>query len=494
MIRRVDARLSRWSFALVSLGYGLAAVAGEASLLPSSADARYHAAGQLVASSHCTASLVAGSATPDPDRSALLLTSAHCVLDDAFVDGANEVQVNTPAGEGWRFTPGYFQDNQANHRAFDVRRVRYATMKGVDMAVVELDATYGDLAAAGVQPLVAASPHIVGNLPIELVHVPVDGVAEDDQFLRLSTCEAGEPLRLFEGPRFWTQASRTDCAGVAGGSSGSAALRAGTSEVVGVMGTKVDARFAGCGVHRPCELTEREPVSREGASYLSLAAPFMAAFRADGSWDGAALDPGDGVKLGRVVPQFTRSDIPGEDGAMPAPWGVIVDDYTRWVRYKQGDAALIDCADPYGYSVPVYAADRPWEARPLERAEGAYALCVLGQKGIDNDWQAPEHASVLLRVIDDTPPSAAPEVDIQEESDDTWTVQLVAGYQPPYLLKVGRLGATDCGDDQKYRSVASPFIVLPKAKAPFRVCVKAMDQAGNVSPAGSRDFEAPVAE
>lgn len=491
MIRNVDARLSRWSLALISLGYGMAAIAGEASLLPSSSDARYHAVGKLVAARHCTAALVAGSDTPDADRPALLLTSAHCVLDDAFKDGAREVIVDSEAGEGWSFTPAYFQDSQADHRPIDVRRVRYATMKGVDMAVVELGATYGDFTAAGIQPLVVASPHIIGDLPIELVHIPQTGVVTEDQFLRLSTCQAGEPVRLFEGPRFLTQESRTDCAGVSGGSSGSPALREGSSEVMGVMGTMVDPRFDGCGEDRPCELTGREPVSHTGASYLSLAAPFMAAFRADGSWDGAALDPGDGVKLGRRVPQFTRSQIEEEGSPIPAPWGVIVDDRTRWVRYKQGDAATIDCASAEGYSAPVYAAERPWENQPLDQGEGAYALCVLGQKGIDNDWQAPEHASVTLRVIDDTPPTAAPEVAIREDTEDSWTVELVAGYVPPYLVKVGKIADTDCGDEQKYRSMDTPFIRLPKAKAPFRICVKAKDQAGNVSPAGFRDFQAP---
>lgn len=493
MIRNVDARLSRWSLALISLGYGMAAFAGDASLLPSSSDARYHAVGKLVAARHCTASLVAGSDTPDADRPALLLTSAHCVIDDAFKDGAREVVVDSAAGEGWSFTPAYFQDSQTDHRPIDVRRVRYATMKGVDMAVVELDATYGDFAVEGIHPLVLASPHIVDDLPIELVHIPQAGVAKEDQFLRLSTCQAGEPVRLFEGPRFWTQESRTDCAGVSGGSSGSPALREGSWEVMGVMGTMVDPRLEGCGEDRPCELTAREPVSRSGASYLSLSAPFMAAFRADGGWDGSSLDPGDGVKLGRTVPQFTRSHVEEEGAQVPAPWGVKIDDRTRWVRYKQGEAASIDCAAAEGYSGPVYAAERPWEVQPLGQGEGAYALCVLGQKGIDNDWQAPEHASVALRVIDDTPPTAIPGIVNREEyeTDTEWTLELGAPYLAPYLLKVGRIDTTNCADDAKYRDFAQSLVSLPKAKAPFRVCVKGMDRAGNVSPIGSMDFEAP---
>lgn len=485
MTRNVTARLLRRSFMLISLGYAVGAVAGEASLLSSASDPRYRAVGRLNAQKICTGAVVAGSAEPEANRPALLLTAAHCVFEDI---AANQVMVDGESPASWRFTPAYFQDSQAAHAPVSVERVLYATTKSVDLAVLQLNVTYGDLKASGVRPLVPAVAGVVGRLPVELVHAPWQDVPEADRFLRLSTCQAGEPSRLFEGEWFWTQESRTDCAGVSSGSSGSPVLRPGTLDIVGVLGTKVDAAFDGCGFNRPCELPGREPVSHAGATYHSLLAPMSAAFRADGGWEPAGLDRGDGVKLGRSVPQYTRSEVVEEGMAEPARWGVLVTDDTRWIRYKQGEAASVDCAQADGYGPPVLAREQPMDRLPVGRAEGAYVMCVIGQLDIDNDWQLPEHASVMLRIVDDTPPSVAPEVVIAQESDADVTLEVRGPYVSPYSIKAGALDRTDCAESTKYRVVALPFLKIPKAKAPFRLCARGADEAGNLSPVGFMDF------
>lgn len=499
MTWKVSARLSRWSLLFVSLGFAAGAVAGEANLLTSASDPRYRAVGQLAwdiasdmetATATCTASVVAGSATPDPGHAALVLTSGHCVLGQDAVP--NQVVVEGVVPAHMRFTPAFFQDAQAVHLPVRVADVPYATTKGMDVAVLRLDVTYGDLKALGIVPLVPASPAIVGGLPVELAHVPARDVPVPERFLRLSSCNAREPTRLFEGERFFLHESGTDCAGVSGGSSGAPVLRRGSSELIGILGTMVDPRFDGCGFDRPCELAGRQSRSRAGASYHSLVGSLRAAFRTDGSWDPKELDRGDGVRLERTVGQYTRSQVMEEGEPEPARWGVIVADDTRWIRYKQGDAATVDCADIHGYSEPFIARELPMNRLPVPAEEGVYAMCVIGQMGIDNDWQAPEHASVLLRVIDDTPPAAVPEFEILEDTDAAWVVGIDSPYVSAPMVKVGRLATTDCADPARYRAIDTTVLSLPKAKAPLRVCAKGSDEAGNVSPVGSRDFVVPV--
>jgi hypothetical protein len=495
MTWKVSARLSRWSLLFVSLGFAANAVAGEANLLASSSDPRYRAVGQLAwdiasdtetATATCTASVVAGSATPDPGQPALVLTSGHCVLGQEAVP--NQVMVDGDVSANLRFTPAFFQDAQTVHVTVPVARVLYATTKGMDAAVLRLDVTYGDLQALGIVPLVPASPAIAGSLPIELAHVPVRDVAASEQFLRLSTCTTREPTRLFEGERFFLHESGTDCAGVSGGSSGAPVLRRGTSELVGILGTMVDPRFDGCGFDRPCELTGRQSHSRAGTSYHSLVGPLHGAFRIDGTWDPKGLDRGDGVRLERTVGQYTRSQVTEEGEPEPARWGVIVADDTRWIRHKQGDAATIDCADIRGYSEPVIARELPMNRLPVPAEEGVYAMCVIGQMGIDNDWQSPEHASVMLRVIDDTPPTTVPGFEIVEETDAAWVVRIDSPYVSPPIVKVGRLATTDCADAARYRTLDTTVFSLPKAKAPLRVCAKGSDEAGNLSFPGVKDL------
>lgn len=491
MTRNVVARLSRLSLMLVSLGYGGACLANEATLLTSASDVRYRAIGQLALGDGadaplCTGTVVAGSASPDGHRPALVLTAGHCVL--GLRAGGNEIMVDKAAPAGSRFTPAYFQDARSGHVPAAVDRVLYATTKGADLAVLQLAVTYGELLGSGVEPLVPAAPGIVDDLPVELVHVPVIDVPEVDRFTRLSTCAAEAPGRIFEAEWFLTSASRTDCAGVAGGSSGAPVLRQGTRDIVGVLGTGVDPRFDGCGWDRPCELLGREAVSVGGASYQSLVAPLVAGFRTDGSWNAVGLDAGNGVKLGRVGPQYTGSLVAEEEERVPARWGLVVDDRTNWIRYKQGDAASVDCARMDGYSAPVLARELQMERMPLPQAEGVYAMCVIGQLDIDNDWQRPEHASVMLRVIDDTPPTTVPEVIVRAETDDRWSVELRGPYVDRYLIKRVPIGATSCADDADYRILPSSFISLSKSRAPTRLCVKGRDEAGNRSPAGLMDF------
>ncbi|WP_369931084.1 serine protease [Xanthomonas sp. NCPPB 2632] len=491
MTRKVTARLSRWSLLLLSLGVASGVAATEAPLLSSASDARFRAVGLIDApdGGTCTGSIVAGSMSPDDSRPALLLTSGHCVLGKAPVP--NQVRVDEAAPSGYRFTPAYFQDAQAVHRSLAVERILYATTKGMDIAVLRLAASYGDLAVLGISPLAPAAPGIVGTLPVDLPQIPANDVPLHERFLRLSTCQASEPVRLFEGERLFLRESATDCTGIAGGSSGSPVLRRGTSQVVGVLGTMVDPRLDGCGFDRPCELTGRQPFSRTGASYHSLAAPLLAAFQADGGWDARSLDAGNGVGLQRTVGQYTRSQVVEEGEVTPARWGIVVSDDTRWIRYKHGDAATTDCASIDGYSAPTLAREQPMDRLPLGPDEGAYAMCVVGQLAIDNDWQSPEHASVMLRVIDDTAPTEAPRPAILEESDAAWIVEIRSPYVSPPIVKVGRREATDCADEGKYRELASPFISLPKSKGPLRVCAKGSDEAGNLSPLGTLDLLPP---
>lgn len=493
MTRKVTARLSRLSLMLLSL-YAASGVAAEAPLLTSASEARFRAVGlvDLPGGGTCTGSLVAGSTSPDGSRPALLLTSGHCVLGRELLP--NQVLVDQAAPSGYRFTPAYFQDAQAVHRPVAVERILYATTKNMDVAVLRLAVSYGDLAALGVAPLVPAAPGIVGRLPVDVPQIPAADVPLDERFLRLAACHASEPVKVFEGERLLLRESATDCVGVAAGSSGSPVLRGGTSDIVGVLGTMVDPRLDGCGFDRPCELTGRQAFSREGASYHSLTAPLLGAFRADGGWEARSLDAGNGVALARTVGQYTRSRVVEEGELAPARWGIVVGDDTRWIRFKHGDAATTDCASIDGYGAPTLAREQPMDRLPVGPAEGVYVMCVVGQLGIDNDWQSPEHASVMLRVIDDTAPTAAPRPAVHAESDAAWIVRIRSPYVAPPIVKVGRLLTTDCNDENGYRELASTFISLPKAKGPLRVCAKGSDEAGNVSPLGVLDLPPHAAD
>jgi hypothetical protein len=80
-----------------------------------------------------------------------LLTAGHCISLEPY-----GVIRNQPLTA--RVTFNYFVDTSLDRRVTPrTRATGWSTMKGTDLALVELDATLGDLAAQGIRPLLLAT-------------------------------------------------------------------------------------------------------------------------------------------------------------------------------------------------------------------------------------------------------------------------------------------------------------------------------------------------
>lgn len=476
--------------------------AGSAELLHSTdpgAD-RFLPVGKLKAAASCTASLISGLSKPPATSPALVLTAGHCV--GSF--GSNDVVIDQPPGnDSWQFTPRYFINTQPQP-SYPVNRVVYATMKQGDWAILQLDASYGLLSIHGIQPIPLRELGGVPDNDIELTHIPVDGVPPEEQYLRLSTCRTGTTQAIFEGGGtwYWPEAMPNDCAGVAGGSSGSPLFLAGTQTLVGVLNTTVDKRLIGCGLNRPCELKDGSATTpptawaREGASYANPIDRIARALRPDGSLDVAALDGGDGVVLKRQpgTQWTTQSWVRDENGVLrAAEWSVLVDETTPLVRFKHGPATAVHCELPGGDGQPVSSASQPLLHLPVQAPpaqEGIYKVCVIATDPVTGKAQDPRHASVLLREIDNTSPTVKPTLVIRAEDENFWWIS-AAGR--PYEIatidvKYGPSAQTHCDDPDGYIDNAG-FIKLSKSQAPWRVCAKGYDSAHNPSPIEVQDYQ-----
>ena len=101
--------------------------------------------GRFVGLASCTATLLDSSA--NDQAAAYVITSGRCVQPWS----ANNVNLDLPADEmGVIFN--YFSDTLNSQILIAVSRVAYSTMKGRDLAIVELDASLGDMKARGIQP------------------------------------------------------------------------------------------------------------------------------------------------------------------------------------------------------------------------------------------------------------------------------------------------------------------------------------------------------
>ncbi|TDD35848.1 hypothetical protein E1287_12740 [Actinomadura sp. KC06] len=443
---------------------------------------RFRPVGRLNASSRCTATLISppGHGTtaargPNPEARALVLTAGHCV--GRF--SANEVRTGVDAPGDWTFTPAYYVDTVDQHRSFPIASIRYATMKGVDLAVAELAASYGDLAAIDVRPLEISSAPPPEGAAIDVVHAPVDGLPDDQQYLRRSQCRSAARTDVAESPWIWHGASPNDCAGVAGGSSGGLVVQRDGRRVVAVLNTTVESSVTGvCKLGRPCEIGPGGVAIRPGTSYAIGVAPLSGCPLDDLGAPTCRLDPGLGA-----APSDTRVAVPSEK----ARWDATLDANGRThARIKTGPLGRTDCRNPAGYGRPFAIGDRPAIDDPLPAREDFYVLCVISGQG--SEWVPVRFASFTTVQVDDTPPTVPPVVSARDLGDQ-WAVEPIYRIFEivHYDIKYGAPDAIDCADPAGYQPYRRFPAFLAKTQA-WRYCAIGYDLAGNATPPKAVDL------
>lgn len=205
----------------------------------------YRGVGRLdVGSMVCTAVFtVPPGAVPD-DAPAYALTAGHCVE----IWEPDEVVRDRPA-PAYEITFDYFSDD-AERSTFRARAVAYGTMKGRDIAVVELDATVGALRRAGIAPWQLATEAGAPDEPLVVVHALLGS------FLRLSACAARGVAEVVREHHWrWFGLQRNACADIGPGSSGAPAIARSSGRLLAILGTSTRGSegIEDCALDRPCE-------------------------------------------------------------------------------------------------------------------------------------------------------------------------------------------------------------------------------------------------
>ncbi|MDC9588927.1 trypsin-like peptidase domain-containing protein [Xenorhabdus sp. XENO-10] len=454
---------------------------------------KYRTVGKLNAYSHCTATLISGENTPNKDTPALILTAGHCVNSNV---GTNDVIVDQPAPEYWQYTPDYFIDKKDELSPIKINRILYSTMKYEDIAVLQLDATYGDLAKKGYHPLKLKKNLKMKHQPIVLTHIPVDNVDYNYAYLRKSECNiTGTSPLLYEGnsPWIWSPVFSTNCAGVVGGTSGSPVFEKDKTDVIGVMNTTTTPEMTGCGFGRPCTIENNKGISTEGASYFIPVDSIANALTKDNKLDLSKLENNSGNVLERSTPwsPWVTQSVNPIDGEK-AKWDIVIKEgaNVKNIRYKTGLISDVNCADETGYSASIPVNQSPLENILVPKQDGIYKLCVIHQNN-GGQWQNTKDASVMLREIDNIPPSIKPTLNVKGLESDSWFVTTESSaYEITSIhMKHGPKATTNCDDKADYQPFWMP-IVLKKAEAPWRVCAYGADMARNSGPIKVLDIEA----
>lgn len=191
---------------------------------------------------------------------AYAVTNGHC-YDGSTFPKPQEVLINQPSTLVFKLN--YFKDGVNRVRPVRVRRIVYATMKGTDITVLELDTSFKQLVKEGFTPLkIDPVPAPVGE-PVEIIGIPLNGVEPSRTFLHRSVCEIGQSVNVREDVYQWEKSIRNRCS-LVGGMSGSPVVSLQSNRVVAIANTGVDDNAISqpeCSLNRPCEISTNGKVS-----------------------------------------------------------------------------------------------------------------------------------------------------------------------------------------------------------------------------------------
>lgn len=320
---------------------------------------RLKATGALNLRWNCTGTLIAGADVPSDSTPALAVTAGHCALGGVYY----ETVFDQPyAGD---FIPGNFADRSTTALTFPTKRIVYASTAQVDVALIELGVTYGELRAAGFEPVRFDTTPMTAGEAIENPQVPM--LPHQPQHLRLAACAHGQTSAMSaKGEEFaLSPALWTSCHGIPG-ASGSPLIRKGSQDVAGIMA--MDTR----------SLLTPDPDNQK--TVFSPIDMLARAIRDDSSVDVSELGSADDMILWQAAP----SD--GNDPEQRVLYVENADVYSQ-VRTKHGPGETTYCDDPEGYGEPLSTADGQAHAFSVSSEAKVEVMCSIGYREADGIWQ-----------------------------------------------------------------------------------------------------------
>ena len=185
-----------------------------------------------VGNSFCSGSFVVSPALDlTVDGPAYLFTSGHCILGVDYEANAVWLDVGlNPQRNGVTFRQ--FADSPDSAVMVGVQRIAFATMKGADLAVVEMTTSRQQLRQEGIVPFVLA------EVPPALdAEIALAGFVLSSPSLVACRLRWRAPMVL-EWKCHWYDVDADDCLDIMPGASGSAMLSLATGQFFGVLGTQ----------------------------------------------------------------------------------------------------------------------------------------------------------------------------------------------------------------------------------------------------------------
>lgn len=414
----------------------------------------------------CTGSLLDTRVDGVAQGPAYILTNGHCINQEYSV-----ILSDVPFSGTITFND--FVDTPGKSKAYQFKKVNWSSMRGVDIAIVELDVSLSQLIEESIQPM------LFGPSPDEGADILVVG-APQSMPLHLAACQFESASELIVNEWVWRNTTKNRCQGIQSGSSGSPIIDRSSNLIIGVLNSTTQAEQP-CLLDPRCELAEEGGQSESGVNYGNTTEGIESCF-VSGVFSNDPLT----CKLFPVYsirgepPRFEQNFVPENvSQGLPAvypEWNFRFEMDTPFYRYKAARNAR-DCESPHYYSPAINSADA--YINDLVGSElGLHVLCIVG---VDSDSQVPLRGimsnalSVAVELVDR---SSQPEP-LAELTENRWVwagqwmyeayFEQASPLYHQFFTKVGAPDETDCNDlagyeeylfDRDYRgymSVGNPM-------------------------------------
>jgi len=423
----------------------------------------------------CTATLI-DTRTPDSaeDAPAYVLTSGHC----AHLQN-NGVIATDLATEG-TVTFNYFADTVAHQQSYPLKRINWSSMQGVDLAIVELEASLNTLILAGIEPLRMAENMPDAGNDILIVGAPL---SFESPYLRLAACTQQLSDEVIEQPWVWRHTVKNQCKNIETGSSGSPLLTRNSNEIFAVINASTLAtRGRSATIAPTSETTTLNQTGNFGNPIGYLRSCFVeGVFSTDP--DICPLFPTFSVEFSvtRRPPHHAKVKLDADGNEVYPGWNLPFSIDKPFYRYKTVRQAL-QCENPDHYSPAIEARD-PLIDAPIGPQTGVHMLCILG---VDSADERPaqglmRNALTLALELQAPSPPSPPDMQISKQFNSysvAWNgnERLIS----KHTYKAGPPDATDCNDPAGYKRVWRK-INVPLRMLPLKICTYSHDHADQKS-------------
>lgn len=424
-------------------------------------DKRLYAIGQFNGPMTCTATYIE---VPNQtlDSPAYIVTNGHCT-NGTFEDNPIYLDVPINASVTFKMISGIPEGQKIS---FTTNKIAYGTMKGTDLAIVELNQSNRALQNAGIFPMKIAQAIPSTGSKIKTYGYPLS--LEPIQ-LRISNGIQSNSASVAEFIWLWHDFYANNFKNIASGSSGSPVLEDLNKGIWGIVNTTTTGGIGNCELGAPCEFqTNVIPQTKNETSYVVDIRNIIGSFNAKGIFDinsptNELEKPADfSLGLNLAIRNFSKKQAMNEK---------LIFHSTNFsnTAYRIDLFEAFDRKNATGFLSMTADTMR----LPFPSQEGFYVLSLLKNK----------QKSYLTFKMDFTPPSEDLIRLSQNKGSDGYSIEPIFKYPEivNYTWKVASVSSGNCADKSDLEPYYRNAKFIPVDELPVKVCLYANDLAGNQS-------------